>query len=169
MKSRGLKGDKMTQTDQIIEYFMKYPGKLLSPSDVANGLELNLQSTTTIINRLATEGVLIKEARGSYRLDNPISTPIIKKIYNGMYNTLVEGIGEKPLQDATHMGPDAFNEDHPIESLLLLIDKLEPIFGSEIVNNMLEMTISWEFQGEKTAPILEGVHNMLNVERGDVA
>jgi len=61
-----IRGKKPTKTELILNYLVSKPGEVVSPKEVADDLDFNLQTTVTVLNRLALEGAIRKEGRGQF-------------------------------------------------------------------------------------------------------
>ena len=65
-----IRGKAPSKTDKILEYLVNRPNEVLSPKEVAQSLGFNLQTTVTVLNRLALEGGISKKGRGQFCYDN---------------------------------------------------------------------------------------------------
>lgn len=163
------KGDGATQTDQIVEYFASRPGKKIGPSDVAKELGLNINSTTTIINRLAADGILCKEGRGNYYYASPLQADVVGRIYAEMHKLIIEGIGRNVLEDISIISPDELNNDKAFDTFSSFVESLSPVFGEDILNNMIRMTVTSVFKESEQKAILEGLGGLLDKDLGSWA
>ena len=67
-----IRGKAPTKTELILEYLVNRANAILTPKEVAQGLGFNLQTTVTVLNRLALEGAISKTGRGKFSYDTKL-------------------------------------------------------------------------------------------------
>ena len=53
-----IRGRAPNKTERILEYLISKPKEIVSPKEVSEALKFNLQTTVTVLNRLALEGTI---------------------------------------------------------------------------------------------------------------
>jgi hypothetical protein len=163
-----IRGKKPTKTEMILNYMISYPDTVLTPKEVAEGLEFNLRTTVTVLNRLAMEGALSKEARGQfcYHPDKreaqeqdigivvDFNSPNLDKntaelIYRAIYETASASTGSAILSRITGLGQDDFDKKAPIESIKNLVRALIDLVGEEIAGDIVSIALENELNEGK--------------------
>jgi len=159
-----IRGKKPTKTELILEYLVNHPNKVLSPKEVAEGLEFNLQTTVTVLNRLAMEGAISKKDRGQffYNLeyekklkermktsDEKITSLKIDKktaetIYKAIYIMASESTGSDIVGSVTGFSLNDFDEKKPVESIKNLVRALIDLLGEEIADDIVSIALKNE-------------------------
>ena len=111
-----LRGKKSTKTEAIVDYFVMHPGKIYTPSQIAEELDIDQSTTITILNRLTSEGVLSKEGRGEYCYQWRIDVEKAEKIYRQLYKTLGSAIGFPIARNILQMDENYFKDNDPRET-----------------------------------------------------
>ena len=171
-----IRGRKPTKTELILEYLVDHPREVITPKEVAEGLGFNLQTTVTVLNRLALEGVLSKKGRGQfcyekrgkeklteYRKDTEVieekapSPKIDKKtaalIFNAIYNMASESTGVDIVGSVTGFDLEDFDEDDPVKSIQNLVRALIDLLGKEIADDIVSIALENEVSGEKISEL----------------
>jgi hypothetical protein len=165
-----IRGKAPTKTELILEYLVNKANAILTPKEVAEGLGFNLQTTVTVLNRLALEGAISKTGRGKFSYDTnlpkaeskhqdiiarekeeksiqKIDSKTAKTIYKAIYEMANESTGDV-IDSLTGLGPDDFNDEAPIESIQNLVRALVDILGREIADDIVEIALDSENQGD---------------------
>lgn len=170
-----IRGKKPTKTELILEYLLNRPSEVVSPKEVAEGLGFNLQTTVTVLNRLALEGAISKRARGLFCYDQEVkfgdkeevgskekkiqSLKIDKKtaatIYKAIYNMAIESAGSEVIVTATDLSLSDFDENAPVESIQKLVRALIDILGQEMVHDIVTIALENEVTSEKISELLD--------------
>lgn len=173
-----IRGKKPTKTDLILEYLVNRPNKVVTPKEVAEGLGFNLQTTVTVLNRLALEGAIIKRDRGQFCYDEErtkkskdiekdakgkreeeklSSVKIDKKtaatIYRAIYDMASESTGEDVVGSMTGLSLGDFDENAPLESIKNLVRALVDLLGEEIADDIVSIALGNELTWEKVLEI----------------
>ncbi len=168
-----IRGKAPTKTELILEYLVKRADSVLSPKEVAQGLGFNLQTTVTVLNRLALEGAISKKGRGQFCYDagqkmvelkdmdmipekeeikedlyRTIDPKTAKMIYKAIYNMANESTGNV-IDSLTGLGPNDFNDKAPIQSIQNLVRALVDILGREIADDIVEIALESEGKENK--------------------
>ncbi|UCF08605.1 MAG: hypothetical protein JSW28_02640 [Thermoplasmata archaeon] len=166
-----IRGKKPTKTENILEYMVDHPNEVLSPKKVADELGFNLQTTVTVLNRLAMEGAISKEARGQFcyhskekaekkevkgaeKEREDFAGPSLDKknapiIYKAIYHMASESTGPDILKTITGLGPDDFDDKAPIESIKNLIAGLIDVLGEEMAVDIVSIALQSELKPKK--------------------
>jgi hypothetical protein len=172
-----IRGKKPTKTELILNYMVGHPNVVLTPKEVAEGLEFNLRTTVTVLNRLAMEGAISKEARGQFCYHPGENEAIVKDtgvvmdfdspgldkktaelIYKAIYETASASTGPAILNRITGLGQDDFDKKAPIESIKNLVRALIDLVGEEIAGDIVSIALENELnggRGEDLKQILE--------------
>jgi hypothetical protein len=167
-----IRGKAPTKTELILEYLVNRANVILTPKEVAQGLGFNLQTTVTVLNRLALEGAISKTGRGKFSYDTKltkvelkekeiiassmgvkekptqkIDSKTAKTIYKAIYDMANESTGDV-IDSLTGLGPDDFNDEAPVESIQNLVRALVDILGREIADDIVEIALDSETKGE---------------------
>lgn len=170
-----IRGRKPTKTELILEYLVDHPNEVVTPKEVAEGLGFNLQTTVTVLNRLALEGVLSKKGRGQfcydkkeeilteYRKNTEVvedkdpSPKIDKKtaalIFNAIYNMASESTGSDVVGSVTGLDLRDFDENAPVESIQNLVRALIDLLGKEIADDIVSIALETELSDEKKSDL----------------
>ncbi len=159
-----IRGKKPTKTEQILNYMIRYPDTILTPKEVAEGLDFNLRTTVTVLNRLAMEGAIAKEARGQFcyhpqekkaavegagaimAFDSPgLDEKTAELIYKAIYDTASASTGPAILNRITGLGQDDFDKKAPIESIKNLVRALIDLVGEEIAGDIVSIALENQF------------------------
>ena len=163
-----IRGKKPTKTELILNYMVGHPDTVLTPKGVADGLDFNLRTTVTVLNRLAMEGAISKEARGQF-LYHPekkeaqeqdigvvmdFKGPDLDKktaelIYRAIYETASASTGPAILSRITGLGQDDFDKTAPIESIKNLVRALIDLVGEEIAGDIVSIALENELNNGK--------------------
>ncbi len=157
----GTDADKTTQTEQILEFFKQNAGKVIAPSEVARELDLNLQTVTTIINRLALNNSLSKESRGSYMYSNQITDEDLYRMFRSLFCTVSEGIGSRVVQNVSGYCIEDIAEKPLDEAFPSFCNSLGKLIGKDMIDNMLFATASWEFGEKESSSKLQATREFL--------
>jgi len=152
MKSDEIRGKETTKTDKVLEFLVANPNKVFSPSEIGEVLDIDVSIATTVLSRLASEGVILKEERGQYMYESKIKPDVAEKIVKRVYNTLVQSIGQKVTD--TIINTDFMNTEDHLKALKDLRDVLEKTFGKMTAQNMIMVTVRTEFDPEPCEMIL---------------
>lgn len=173
-----IRGKKPTKTELILEYLLKRPSEVVSPKEVAEGLGFNLQTTVTVLNRLALEGAISKRARGLFCYDQKVklsehadeaevdtekeriqSLKIDKKtaaiIYKAIYNMASESAGSEVIGMSTGLNLNDFNENAPVESIQKLVRALIDVLGQEMARDIVSIALENELPSEKISELID--------------
>ncbi len=170
-----IRGKKPTKTELILEYLLNHPRKVVSPKEVAEGLGFNLQTTVTVLNRLALEGAISKRARGLFCYDQEVkfsdkeevdteeekiqSCKIDKKtgatIYKAIYNMASESAGSEIIATATDLNLSDFDENAPVESIQKLVRALIDVLGQDMVHDIVNIALENELTSEKIPELID--------------
>jgi hypothetical protein len=160
-----IRGKKPTKTEIILEYMVEHPNEILTPKEVADGLKFNLQTTVTVLNRLALEGALSKKDRGQFYYEetemeeelkeektSPIkmSNKTAAGIYKAIYLMACESAGEELVSQVTGLNQRSFDKKAPIDSIKNLVRALIDLMGKDIVDDIVSIALKREFKGERT-------------------
>lgn len=165
-----IRGKKPTKTELILDFMVSKPDTILTPKEVADGLGFNLRTTVTVLNRLAMEGAISKEARGQFRyhperrsktqgakeqkgveLVGPtFDTKTAAVIYKAIYSMAGESTGPEVLKMMTGLGPDDFDTEAPVESIQNLVRALIDLLGEEIAGDIVNIALVNEFREEES-------------------
>jgi hypothetical protein len=163
-----IRGKKPTKTELILNYMVDNPNVVLTPKEVAEGLDFNLRTTVTVLNRLAMEGAISKEARGQFcfhpneaeksvqkhtspvDFDSPsLDEKTAKMIYRAIYETASESTGPAILSRVTGIGQDDFDSKAPIECIKNLVRALIDLVGEEIAGDIVSIALENELSSVK--------------------
>ena len=167
-----IRGREPTKTELILDYLLNRPDEVLTPKEVAEGLGFNLQTTVTVLNRLAMESAISKKGRGQFcyeaeekgemqpaggnetkgpdsSLDPKIDTQTAVIIYNGIYDMASESMGAEVVGSMTGLGPEDFDKKAPLESIRNLIRTLIDFLGKEIADDIVSIVLEGELAPEK--------------------
>lgn len=158
-----IRGKKPTKTEMILNYMINHPNTVLTPKEVAEGLEFNLRTTVTVLNRLAMEGALSKEARGQFcyhsekkeaqeqdigvvmDFEGPdLDKKTAELIYKAIYETASASTGPAILSRITGLGQGDFDKKAPIESIKNLVRALIDLVGEEIAGDIVSIALENE-------------------------
>jgi hypothetical protein len=161
-----IRGKKPTKTELILNYLVNKPGEVVSPKEVADSLGFNLQTTVTVLNRLALEGAILKQARGQFIYKKKgkdksmgtaskgsplkIDSKTAKVIYNAIYNMASESAGVGVIGIQTGLSPDDFDDKKPVKSIQNLVRALIDLLGEEIADDIVSIALESELaEGEE--------------------
>ncbi|MEE9151400.1 MAG: hypothetical protein V3U20_06150 [Thermoplasmata archaeon] len=169
-----IRGKKPTKTELILEYLLNRPNEVVSPKEVAEGLGFNLQTTVTVLNRLALEGAVSKMGRGQFCYDKggkeklreyggvagvdrekDIVTAIkmdkknAATIYIAVYNMASESAGSEVVGSMTGLSLNDFDENAPLKSIQNLVRALIDLLGKDIVDDIVSIALENELAKEK--------------------
>lgn len=142
--------------EMIVRFFQSNPNVLLSPSKVAKELDTNLNTTTTMINRLANEGTIIKEGRGLYMYATNLEPELYKTAYQSLYNIIQKAVGMPVTYQMMGLSDENYDKDAPLESIKKLKSALSETFGEETTNHLVMITLKKEL-GDKADIILKEI------------
>jgi hypothetical protein len=167
-----IRGKKPTKTDLILEYLVNRPHEVVTPKEVAEGLGFNLQTTVTVLNRLALEGAITKMDRGQFCYDeeemkklqvvdseeekiSPLKIDIktAAAIYKAIYDMASESTGEDVVGSITGLSLGDFDENAPLESIKNLVKALIDLLGEEIADDIVSIALENELTWEKVLEI----------------
>lgn len=169
-----IRGKKPTKTELILEYLLNRPNEVLSPKEVAEGLGFNLQTTVTVLNRLALEGAISKKGRGQFCYDRKVeekygekagvdiskekvSPKIDKKtaamIYKAIYDMASESTGADIIGSVTGLSFNDFDENSPVESIQNLVRALIDLLGEEIADDIVSIALENKPDGEEISEL----------------
>lgn len=160
-----IRGKKPTKTELILNYLVNKPGEVVSPKEVADSLGFNLQTTVTVLNRLALEGAISKQARGQFiykkkgkdkRIGTAskekslkIDSKTAREIYNAIYNMASESTGVGVIGMQTGLSPEDFDDRKPVRSIKNLVRALIDLLGEEIADDIVSIALESELpEGE---------------------
>jgi DNA-binding transcriptional regulator YhcF (GntR family) len=165
-----IRGRVPNKTERILEYLVTRPKQVVSPKEVAEALGFNLQTTVTVLNRLALEGTIIKQERGKYcyieeestmaksRGDRfrgrnirrgEIDAKTASTIYQEIYKMACDSASEAIVKKFTGMTKDSFENDKPLESIQKLAKGLVKVLGKEITDDIVKIALE-EYDENKT-------------------
>ena len=163
-----IRGKKPTKTELILNYMVAHPNTVLTPKEVAEGLDFNLRTTVTVLNRLAMEGAISKEARGQFLyypekketqvrdtgvvMDfdaQSLDKKTAELIYRAIYETASASTGPAILSRITGLGQDDFDKEAPIESIKNLVRALIDLVGEEIAGDIVSIALENELNNSK--------------------
>jgi len=150
-----IRGKKETKTESIVDFFASHPGKIFTPSQVAQELGIDQSTTVTILNRLTSEGVLAKEGRGEYCFQWGIDSEKAERIYRQLYKTLGNAIGFQIARNILQMDEDHTENADAREVLTEMVSNLNDTFGLNTTRNMLYVTVKAEFGEHEFRQILQ--------------
>ena len=173
-----IRGKKPTKTELILEYLLKRPKVVVSPKEVAEGLGFNLQTTVTVLNRLALEGAISKRDRGLFCYDRDMNLSehgdevevdtkkerisalkIDKKtaatIYEAIYNMASESAGSEVIGTITGFSLNDFDENAPVESIQKLVRALIDVLGQEMARDIVSIALENELTSEKISELTD--------------
>lgn len=155
-----IRGKKPTKTELILKFLVSKPGEVVSPKEVADHLEFNLQTTVTVLNRLALEGAISKQARGQFIYDRKgkdtkigtaskgkplkIDPKTAREIYNAIYEMASESTGVGIIGIQTGLSPEDFDEKKPVKSIQNLVRALIDLLGEEIADDIVSIALESE-------------------------
>ncbi len=169
-----IRGRGPTKTEQILEYLVNRPNEMLTPKKVAETLRFNLQTTVTVLNRLALEGVISKKGRGQFCYEGEgkesrderrglhkdgsgevagaaeegqpleIDRKTAALIYKAIYNMASESMGAAVVGSVTGLSLDDFHEKAPLESIRNLVRALIDFLGEEIADDIVSIALDNE-------------------------
>lgn len=162
-----IRGKKPTKTEIILEYMIERPNEILTPKEVAEGLEFNLQTTVTVLNRLALEGAIVKRDRGQFCYEgmeeeetkigkgektSPIkmSKKNAEEIYRAIYAMACESAGAEVVKSSTDLGLRDFDKKAPIESIKKLVRALTDLMGKDMVDDLVSIALEKEIKAGRT-------------------
>jgi hypothetical protein len=157
-----VRGKKPTKTEQILEHMVTHPGQVMSPKEVSESLNFNLQTTVTVLNRLSLEGAIYKKGRGLFcyqggsdtdskensgemqldKLDIDLETAAL--IYRTIYNMATESTSANVIGTIAGIGPGDFDEEEPLKSIKKLVTALVELLGEEMVSDMVSIAMDSE-------------------------
>lgn len=169
-----IRGRKPTKTELILEYMVNRPKEVLTPKEIAEGLEFNLQTTITVLNRLALEGAIAKKGRGRFcyerkekgELDKDVEEAKAKKaqgkikpldidkktaanIYKTIYILAGESTGTDVLSTVTGLGLGDFDKKAPFNSIQNLVKALTDLLGKEMAGDIVSIALEKELTEKK--------------------
>ncbi len=169
-----VRGRKPTKTELILEHLLKHPKEVLTPKEVAEGLNFNLQTTVTVLNRLALEGAITKKGRGQFcyegksglmdkegktvaeiRESHPpeIDRKTAATIYKAIYNMASESCPATVIGAVTGLGLEDFDENAPAGSIQNLVRALIDLLGKEIADDIVSIALDNEITEYRTSEI----------------
>jgi len=171
-----IRGKKPTKTDLILDFLVSRPNNILSPKEVADELGFNLQTTVTVLNRLALEGAVSKIGRGQFSYDRiqngekvakqhtmgtdkgnddplNIDSKTANVIYRSIYNMASESTGEGLIGSATGLSLKDFDSKKPVESIRNLVRALIDLLGEEIADDIVEIALNSELTKDKNEKV----------------
>lgn len=169
-----IRGKKPTKTEMILDYLVSRPNDILSPKEVADDLDFNLQTTVTVLNRLALEGAVTKKARGQFcyergaaggapkkkkigtiKKEEPlkIDTKTARVIYRAIYNMASESAGEGVIGNIAGVSPDDFDEKKPVVSIKNLVRALIDLLGEEIADDIVSIALESELTEKENVEV----------------
>jgi DNA-binding transcriptional regulator YhcF (GntR family) len=164
-----IRGKKPTKTELILNFLVSKPGEVVSPKEVADDLDFNLQTTVTVLNRLALEGAILKEGRGQFIFkkkgkEKTIGTKSKEKplkidsktaavIYKAIYNMASESAGEGLVGSVTGLSKDDFDEEKPVGSIQNLVRALIDLLGEEIADDIVSIALESELTSEENVEV----------------
>jgi DNA-binding transcriptional regulator YhcF (GntR family) len=164
-----IRGKKPTKTELILNYLVSKPGEVVSPKEVADDLDFNLQTTVTVLNRLALEGAIRKEGRGQFIYkkkgkEKTIGTKSKEKslkidsktaaiIYRSIYNMASDSAGEGLIGTITGLSQDDFDEKEPVKSIKDLVRALIDLLGEEIADDIVSIALESELTSEENIEV----------------
>ena len=168
-----IRGRKPTKTELILEYMVNRPKEVLTPKEIAEGLDFNLQTTITVLNRLALEGAIAKKGRGQFyyerkeksELDMDAEEAKAKKqakikpldidkktaanIYKTIYILAGESTGTDVLSTVTGLGLGDFDKKAPFNSIQGLVRALIDLLGKEMAGDIVSIALEKELTEKK--------------------
>jgi DNA-binding transcriptional regulator YhcF (GntR family) len=175
-----VRGRKPTKTELILEHLLKHPNEVLTPKEVAEDLDFNLQTTVTVLNRLALEGAITKKGRGQFcyegknilkdkesqtaptrEFKSQIDRKTAATIYNAIYNMASESCPVNVIEAVTGFGSEDFDENAPVESIQKLVRALMDLLGREIADDIVNIAL----ENEANANITSEIMNILESEK----
>jgi hypothetical protein len=161
-----VRGKKRTKTDMILEHLLKHPNEVLTPKEVAEGLDFNLQTTVTVLNRLALEGAITKKGRGRFCYEGePVKqekeikgeVEIDKKtaatLFRVVYDMASESCPRNVIEAVTGFSSEDFDKNAPLESLQNLVRALVDLLGKEIADDIVNIALANDVLKDKTLEI----------------
>jgi hypothetical protein len=171
-----IRGKSPTKTELILDYLVGRPNEVLSPKEIAENLGFNLQTTVTVLNRLALEGAISKKGRGQFcfegdlRQTKTIKTGTIKGvreapsnidretaqlIYNSIYNMASDSAGADVIGTIAGISKEDFDSKEPVKSIKNLVRALIDLLGEEIADDIVSIALNSELTGEKNVEVKE--------------
>lgn len=132
-----------SKTDTILEYFAARPNRTITPSEVAKDLGYDLQTTITIINRLAFEGAILKEKRGIYKSKRKMDDETIASIYETLYESSERTLGTGVLKIKNS------KTKITLESIKTLVSRLEEVIGKDATKSFITVTLRTKLSEEE--------------------
>lgn len=144
------------QTDLVADYFISRPNQLFSPTEVANALNLNQNTVTTIINRLTKEGTILREERGKYKYPSSLDPDIFTRAYDRIYAIIKKAIGMQVTYDVMGLADASFDPSSPLQSIERLKNALTETFGKDTATHLIIVTLKKEF-GDMAEDVLMAI------------
>ena len=161
-----MRGRKPTKTDLILEHLLKHPNQVLTPKEVADGLDFNLQTTVTVLNRLALEGAITKKGRGRFCFEGKtesgdteskdevkIDKNTAAVLYSAVYDMASESCPKNVIEAVTGFGSEDFDKNAPMDSIRNLVEALIDLLGREIADDILNIALENDVLKDKTVEI----------------
>lgn len=172
-----IRGRVPNKTERILEFLVARPEEIVSPKEVAEALGFNLQTTVTVLNRLALEGTIVKQERGKYSYVEGESTSarirrgelrgrMIRRgemdpdtassIYEDIYEMACESASEDIVKKFTGLTKDSFDKEKPVQSLQKLVKGLVKVLGKEITDDIVKIALEEWSENEVFIQLLGG-------------
>ena len=148
-----IRGKEASKTDNILDYLVRHANQVYSAAEIADTLEIDQGVVTTILNRLSSEGTIMKEERGKFAYASKIEPETAEKIYRKMQKTLNAAIGSEIT--AQILKDSSFQANDPIKSLNSLLGTLSKAFGKATTDNMMLITVKSEFDSASAEMIMK--------------
>ncbi|MEW5936442.1 MAG: hypothetical protein AB1665_01305 [Candidatus Thermoplasmatota archaeon] len=153
---RDVRGRDTPQIEVIAGYFLSRPNQVFSPAEVAEALDLNLNTVTTTINRLANEGTLVREERGKYKYPSSIDLELFERAYNSIYTIIKKSVGMQVTYEIMGLADKPFDPSSPAQSIQVLRNALSETFGEDTATHLITVTLRKEI-GDKADAILREI------------
>lgn len=169
-----IRGRKPTKTELILKYMVDRPKEVLTPKEIADGLNFNLQTTVTVLNRLALEGAIGKKGRGQFYYERKekgelgtdaeeakaikvssktkpldIDKKTAAEIYKTIYILAGESTGTDLLSTVTGLGLGDFDKKAPFYSIQDLVRALTDLLGKEMAGDIVSIALEKELTEKK--------------------
>lgn len=175
-KLDNIRGKASSKTERILQFLISKPDEVFKPKDISDALDINLQTTVTVLTRLTLEGSIIKIGRGRYcyvdggtmgaeRAEDVDRDPsskewmnpeIASQVYEAIYELIGEVVGTAVIEDLTGLRSGDFNEQNPLKSLKELIDTLSKVLGRELTSDVVKIALAEKGQGFELKDIFGG-------------
>lgn len=165
------------KTERILDYLISKAGTVFTPKEISDILGINLQTTVTVLNRLALEGTIVKKGRGKYyylpegislnRLENNGNNGVLLNdvkidpktavlIYEDIFNMACETMGAPVVEDFIGVHLYDFDERRPYQSIMKLVRAFINVLGRELVHDIVISALNEWGESAEFAELIVG-------------